>query len=48
LRAGETDPPLADLVAKLAGHVKFDERRVLYNWIGARATTGAVRGTSGL
>jgi hypothetical protein len=34
LRAGETDPPLADLVAKLAGHVKFDERRVLYNWIG--------------
>ena len=34
LRAHETDPALADLVARLAGHVRLDGRRVLYNWIG--------------
>ena len=34
LRAHETDPQLADLVGRLAGHVQIDGRRVLYNWIG--------------
>jgi hypothetical protein len=35
LRANETDPKLRDLVERLRGCVRFDERRVLYNWIGA-------------
>jgi hypothetical protein len=30
----ETDPKLADLVARLRACVKFDGRRVLYQWIG--------------
>jgi hypothetical protein len=30
----EKDPKLADLVARLGGSVKFDGRRVLYQWIG--------------
>jgi hypothetical protein len=30
----ERDPKLADLVARLGGSVKFDGRRVLYQWIG--------------
>ena len=34
LRAHEIDPQLADLVGRLAGHVRIDGRRVLYNWIG--------------
>jgi len=34
LRAHETDPQLVDLVSRLAGHVSFDGRRVLYSWIG--------------
>jgi len=34
LRARETDPKLADLIARLDGYVKFDGRRVLYQWIG--------------
>jgi len=34
LRAAEPDPKLADLVARLQGHVDFDNRRVLYSWIG--------------
>jgi hypothetical protein len=34
LRAQEIDPPLADLVSRLAGHVWFDGRKVLYSWIG--------------
>jgi GNAT superfamily N-acetyltransferase len=34
LRAHESDPPLADLVSRLAGNVQFEGRRVLYNWIG--------------
>ena len=34
LRAHETDPQLEDLVSRLAGHVSFDGRRVLYSWIG--------------
>jgi hypothetical protein len=31
----ETDPKLADLVARLRGFVEFGGRRVLYNWLGA-------------
>jgi len=34
LRATEEDPKLADLVARLAGAVQFDNRKVLYSWIG--------------
>ena len=34
LRAHETEPKLADLVARLRDHVKFDGRKVLYQWIG--------------
>ena len=35
IRPVETsDAKLADLVARLEGHVKFDGRRVLYTWIG--------------
>jgi hypothetical protein len=34
LRAQETDPKLADLVAQLEDVVQFDGRRVLYQWIG--------------
>jgi hypothetical protein len=31
----ETEPKLKDLVARLHGHVEFDGRKVLYQWIGA-------------
>ena len=34
LRASESDPKLADLVAQLEDVVEFDGRRVLYQWIG--------------
>jgi len=34
LRAHEHDPKLADLVAQLDDVVEFDDRRVLYQWIG--------------
>src|SRR5918995_5686057 len=34
LRAHETDPKLADLVAQLEDCVEFDGRRILYQWIG--------------
>ena len=34
LRANETDPKLADLVAQLEDCVNFDGRRILYQWIG--------------
>jgi hypothetical protein len=34
IRPYETDRKLADLVARLRGHVTFDDRRVLYQWIG--------------
>jgi GNAT superfamily N-acetyltransferase len=30
----EVDPKLADLVARLRDHVRFDGRRILYTWIG--------------
>ncbi len=31
---GETEPKLADLVARLRGDVRFADRRILYTWIG--------------
>src|SRR5687767_9590233 len=34
LRANETDPKLVDLVARLSDCVKFEDRKVLYSWIG--------------
>ena len=34
LRSRETDPKLADLVARLADCVQFEDRKVLYSWIG--------------
>ena len=34
IRTGEKDPKLADLVARLKDSVRFDGRKVLYNWIG--------------
>ncbi len=34
IHAGETEPKLHDLVARLRDHVRFDGRHVLYTWIG--------------
>ena len=34
LRARETDPKLADLVAQLEDCIEFEGRRILYQWIG--------------
>ncbi len=34
IRGGETEPKLADLVARLEGCVEFNGRKVLYSWIG--------------
>lgn len=34
LRVRETDPQLADLVAKICGCVELRDRRVLYSWLG--------------
>jgi GNAT superfamily N-acetyltransferase len=34
IRTDETEPKLADLVARLREYVQFDGRRVLYTWIG--------------
>jgi hypothetical protein len=34
LKADETDPKLKDLVMRLQGHVNFEDRKVLYSWIG--------------
>jgi hypothetical protein len=38
LRASENDPKLADLVMQLDDVVRFDGRRVLYQWIGGTRT----------
>jgi hypothetical protein len=35
LRGDESDPDLVDLVGRLHEVVRFDGRRVLYNWLGA-------------
>ncbi len=34
IRNDEADPRLMDLVARLYGHVEFEDRKVLYTWIG--------------
>jgi hypothetical protein len=34
LKANETEPKLVDLVARLSECVKFEDRKVLYSWIG--------------
>ena len=34
IRADETEPKLADLVTRLSGSIRFDERKVLYSWVG--------------
>jgi GNAT superfamily N-acetyltransferase len=34
IRAEESIPKLADLVVRLRDYVKFDDRRILYTWIG--------------
>ena len=34
IRSQEREPKLADLVARLAGSVRFEGRKVLYSWIG--------------
>jgi GNAT superfamily N-acetyltransferase len=34
IRVGESEPKLADLMARLDGYVTFDGRKVLYSWIG--------------
>ena len=34
IRADERDPKLRDLVERLRGAVNFNDRKVLYNWIG--------------
>ena len=34
IRARENDPKLADLVTRLSGAVRFEDRKVLYSWIG--------------
>jgi GNAT superfamily N-acetyltransferase len=31
----ERDPKLADLVSRLQSNIKFEGRRILYNWLGA-------------
>jgi hypothetical protein len=35
IRAEEMDPKLNDLVARLEAVIRFDGRRILYNWLGA-------------
>lgn len=34
IRANETEPKLADLVSRLSGSLDFEDRRVLYSWVG--------------
>ena len=34
LRLHESEPKLVDLVARLADSVQFEDRKVLYSWIG--------------
>ena len=34
IRANEREPKLADLVTRLGGAVRFEDRKVLYSWIG--------------
>ena len=34
IKVSETEPKLADLVARLRDHVQFEGRRILYTWVG--------------
>ena len=34
LKLGETEPKLVDLVARLRDRVQFEDRKILYSWIG--------------
>lgn len=34
LKQHENEPKLVDLVARLSGHVQFEDRKILYSWIG--------------
>jgi hypothetical protein len=34
IRLDETEPKLSDLVQRLSGSVKFEDRKVLYSWVG--------------
>jgi hypothetical protein len=34
IRARESVPKLRDLVGRLGGHVRFEDRKILYSWIG--------------
>lgn len=44
LHAHEQDPDLADLVSHLRDAVRFDDRRILYNWLGGTRTDWRGRG----
>jgi hypothetical protein len=44
LRPAEHEPKLADLVGRLAGHVDFANRRILYSWIGGTRSDWRGRG----
>jgi hypothetical protein len=44
IRGDETEPKLVDLVARLDGHVVFDDRKILYNWIGGTRNDWRGRG----
>ena len=46
IRTDETEPKLADLVTRLKRQRRFEDRKVLYSWVGGHAATGAARGTS--
>jgi hypothetical protein len=34
IRVNEREPKLADLVARLSGSIRFEDRKILYSWIG--------------
>jgi hypothetical protein len=44
IRAHESDPKLADLVARLRDVIDFDNRRVIYTWIGGTRSDWRGRG----
>jgi GNAT superfamily N-acetyltransferase len=44
IRMDETEPKLVDLVGRLQGHVDFDDRKILYNWIGGTRSDWRGRG----
>jgi hypothetical protein len=44
IRANESEKKLADLVARLQGHVVFDDRKILYNWIGGTRSDWRAQG----